>query len=78
MSRITITGFEVGERAIQVGYSEHHDRGEHAVLLRQIMIERELVEPELAELLEILEEMVDKGLLDIQAKPDSFPFRERR
>ena len=77
MSDITVTHVSIGQGGIEIGYSERRDRAEKAVLFRTLMVDRDIVGPELAELLEVIQTIVDIGIEEINKQPDTIPFMGR-
>ena len=77
MAEIYFSHLSLSERGIEIGYNEDRDRGEHAMLFRTIFVERDLVEQEIADLSEMVQEIVDKGLEAILNPPPSIPARKR-
>lgn len=77
MSDLLITHISLGERAVEIGYNEARDRGEKCMMFRTIMVEREFCENQLAELVELAQDIIDKGLDILLNPPDTIPARER-
>lgn len=78
MADITILTAQFGESGVEVTYLEERDQAEKATLIRSIMLSADLVAVELQEIMDLLQDAVDKGILHIQAVPDSLPANRPR
>jgi len=69
MKEIIILAVTLNDVSIEVQYLETRDQADKAGLVKSLVVERSLVEPLVQEIVENLEELIDKGLLAIR-NPD--------
>lgn len=73
MADISVTHVGFGERGVEVSYVEERDQGEKAALYRTVLVDGELVAAELAEILDLLQDVVDKAIESIHNPPEQLP-----
>jgi hypothetical protein len=77
MEDIVIASVGISEGAIEIGFLETRDQTERAGLMKNLVIDRKAIEPEMEELFDLLYEIVDKGLLEIRNPSPSLDPRKR-
>jgi len=77
MTDIQVTHVSFGGDGLEVGYIEDRDRGENIAMFRTLMVPSTLVEEELAEVLVLLQEIVDRAVNELNKVPDQIPAKPR-
>jgi hypothetical protein len=76
-SGIRIDSVSFSERGIEIMYSEDRDVTPHVVMGKALLIQPDACEPEVVEVLEAIEALVDAALLLMRNPPERIPGRRR-
>lgn len=74
---VIITSLILGDEILEIAYLERRDQADRVGLTKSIVMERRIVAEEAAEIHSILEEIIDKGLLEIRNPAPSLNPRDR-
>jgi hypothetical protein len=69
MGDIIISGLSFGEEAVEISYFEKREQGEQAGIARTIVVDLELVDSQVYEIIDLLNEVIDAGLLSLRNPP---------
>lgn len=77
LAPMIVTGVSFTAATIEVTYYEKKDQGSRAGLMKNLVVQNDVVSQQLEELLELLNEVVDAGLMEIRNPPTTLNPRQR-
>lgn len=77
LAPLIVTGISFSDTTVEITYFEKKDQGNRAGLMKNIIIQNDVVNEHLEELLDMLNDMVDLGLTEIRNPPETLNPRQR-
>lgn len=77
LAPLIVTSVSFTESTVEISFFEKSDQGPRAALIKNLIVQNEVLGEDLEELLELLNDIVDKGLLEIRNPPEVLNPRER-
>ncbi len=77
LAPLIVTGISFSDTTVEVTYFEKKDQGNRAGLMKNLIIQNDVVMDNMEELLELLNEIVDAGLMEIRNPPETLNPRQR-
>ena len=74
---VMISSVSFGDGIIEVSYFEANDQSERAGLLKTLIIDRSIIRSDVDDILSMLQDVVDEGLLEIRNPARSLDPRKR-
>lgn len=74
---VVVTSIAFGDGVVEIAYFENKDQSERAGIMKSLIMDRNLVRDDIEEVLDILQDIVDKGLLEIRSPAPSLDPRKR-
>lgn len=77
LAPLIVTSVSFTESTVELSFFEKNDQGNRAALIKNLIVQNEVLGEDLEELLDLLNDIVDKGLLEIRNPPEVLNPRER-
>lgn len=77
MKPLVVTGVQIADAGVEIAFFETREQTDKAAIMKSLMFTRDLFPREVEELLEVLEDLVDKGLVAVRNPATQLTPRER-